>query len=113
MSDTSIRVAVRCRPLNSREIARGATPLISINGNSLTISPDPTDKRSTEKEAKAFSFDRAFDSQDKSDPNYASQQVVFDYLGKDLLAHAFDGFNTALFAYGQTGRRFLRCSRKD
>ena len=28
---------------------------------------------------------------------------VFDDLGKDVLEAAFEGFNTCVFAYGQTG----------
>ena len=35
--------------------------------------------------------------------NYASQQQVFDDLGKGVLNNAFEGFNCSLFAYGQTG----------
>jgi kinesin family protein 1 len=34
---------------------------------------------------------------------YASQQKVFDDLGKGVLENAFEGFNCSLFAYGQTG----------
>ncbi|CAO3645895.1 unnamed protein product [Cunninghamella blakesleeana] len=29
--------------------------------------------------------------------------MVYNYLGKDLLNHAFDGYNCCIFAYGQTG----------
>ncbi|KAK2181347.1 hypothetical protein NP493_403g07034 [Ridgeia piscesae] len=38
----------------------------------------------------------------KSSP-YASQQKVFDELGKGVLDNAFQGYNCSLFAYGQTG----------
>ena len=38
-----------------------------------------------------------------SSSNYASQQKVFDDLGKGVLGNAFEGFNCSLFAYGQTG----------
>ncbi|VDN12076.1 unnamed protein product [Dibothriocephalus latus] len=34
---------------------------------------------------------------------YASQQTVFDDLGRGILQNAFDGYNCSLFAYGQTG----------
>lgn len=34
---------------------------------------------------------------------YASQQKVFDDLGRGVLQNAFEGFNCSLFAYGQTG----------
>lgn len=35
--------------------------------------------------------------------NYASQQMVFDDLGRGVLKNAYEGYNTSLFAYGQTG----------
>jgi len=38
-----------------------------------------------------------------SSSRYASQQKVFDDLGKGVLENAFEGFNCSLFAYGQTG----------
>jgi kinesin family protein 1 len=34
---------------------------------------------------------------------YATQQKVFDDLGNDVLQSAYDGYNSTLFAYGQTG----------
>jgi hypothetical protein len=55
---------------------------------------------------------------DSKASSYASQQKVFDDLGRDVLKNAFDGtvklfaiknliyflgFNCSLFAYGQTG----------
>lgn len=107
----AIKVVVRCRPLNAREIARGATELIRMDGNQTILNPPSQDpaklnanSKNTEKEQKAFTFDRSFWSAGaKDDPGYASQQVLYDYLGIDLLNHAFAGFNTCLFAYGQTG----------
>ena len=35
--------------------------------------------------------------------NFASQEVVFDALGRDILDNAFQGYNACIFAYGQTG----------
>ena len=39
----------------------------------------------------------------RNDPQYASQDTLFADLGRDLLEHAFHGFNVAILAYGQTG----------
>ncbi|KAH8918304.1 the Kif1a motor domain complexed with Mg-Amppcp, partial [Atractiella rhizophila] len=104
----NIKVAVRCRPLNSREIARGATGLIRMEGKTTYLSPPPEDAttvgKAIEKETKAFSFDHSYWSAgSKDDPDYASQHTVYSDLGVDLLNHAFDGFNACIFAYGQTG----------
>lgn len=37
------------------------------------------------------------------DPCFASQNLVFNDIGKEMLAHAFEGYNVCIFAYGQTG----------
>lgn len=34
----------------------------------------------------------------KDEPGYASQETVYNDLGKDLLDHSFEGFNTCIFA---------------
>ena len=37
------------------------------------------------------------------DPNFASQRKVYEDIGIEMLAHAFEGYNICIFAYGQTG----------
>ncbi len=98
----NIKVVVRCRPLNSRERNRGATHLIDvIDQHQLVLQPPgETDTRenakATKKKPMPFSFDRSFGEN-------TEQHEVFDYIGVELLEHAFNGFNTCVFAYGQTG----------
>ncbi|KAI9491045.1 hypothetical protein BDB00DRAFT_789841 [Zychaea mexicana] len=86
------------------ELARGAVGLIRMEGNQ-TILSRPADSRTGKdsEDHKAFTFDKSYWSADKSAPNYADQQMVYDDLGEDLLNHAFDGYNCCIFAYGQTG----------
>ncbi|CAG8552603.1 7639_t:CDS:10 [Ambispora leptoticha] len=111
MSGGNIKVVVRCRPLNSRELARGAKSLIRMEGNQTIIyrpaSDDPGNakaaKREDTEEFKAFTFDKSYWSADKSSPNYATQAHLYNDLGEELLDHSFDGYNTCIFAYGQTG----------
>lgn len=55
-------------------------------------------KHKDEEEAKAFTFDRSYWSADKNDPNYADQELVYGDLGRELLDHAFDGYNCCIFA---------------
>ncbi|KAK9762739.1 hypothetical protein K7432_011241 [Basidiobolus ranarum] len=93
----NIKVVVRCRPLNSREKARGAQCLIRMEGDQ-TIITKPDDNS-----VKSFVFDRSYWSFDKNDPSYASQETLYNDLGEELLDHAFGGYNTCIFAYGQTG----------
>ncbi|KAI9008854.1 hypothetical protein CLU79DRAFT_776037 [Phycomyces nitens] len=100
MSGGNIKVVVRCRPLNSREIARGAVSLVRMEGNQTIIRKPPGKEG---EDIKAFTFDKSYWSADKNDPTYADQKVVYNDLGEDLLNHAFDGYNCCIFAYGQTG----------
>lgn len=55
------------------------------------------------KTPKTFAFDHCFYSVDSTREEYASQDVVFDCLGRDILDNAFQGYNACIFAYGQTG----------
>jgi kinesin family protein 1 len=34
---------------------------------------------------------------------FADQSTVYDSLGREMLEHAFSGYNVCIFAYGQTG----------
>ncbi|KAI9317238.1 hypothetical protein BX666DRAFT_1857633 [Dichotomocladium elegans] len=104
MSGGNIKVVVRCRPLNAREIARGAKGLIRMEGNQTIIyRPDDQKTGKESEDIKAFTFDKSYWSADKSAPNYADQQTVYNDLGVELLDHAFGGYNCCIFAYGQTG----------
>uniref|UniRef100_A0A4X2KIA6 StAR-related lipid transfer protein 9 n=1 Tax=Vombatus ursinus TaxID=29139 RepID=A0A4X2KIA6_VOMUR len=51
----------------------------------------------------AFGFDYCYWSVNPEDPQYASQDVVFQDLGMEVLSGAAKGYNICLFAYGQTG----------
>eukprot|EP00755_Sulcionema_specki_P019443 Sspe_Gene.69474::Locus_40959_Transcript_1_1_Confidence_1.000_Length_2717::g.69474::m.69474/K10392/KIF1; kinesin family member 1 len=100
MASSAVTVAVRCRPFSQREIDAGAENVISMEGNSTSIVPG--DKRATGK-GHTFAFDYSFNSFDHDSPSYASQEVVYNSLGKAILENTFDGYNSCLFAYGQTG----------
>ncbi|MEQ2311323.1 Kinesin-like protein kif1b [Ameca splendens] len=54
--------------------------------------------------AKTFSFDYSYWSHTTpEDPCFASQNRVYNDIGKEMLEHAFEGYNVCIFAYGQTG----------
>ncbi|KAI5480411.1 hypothetical protein MNV49_000986 [Pseudohyphozyma bogoriensis] len=103
----NIKVVVRCRPLNSRELARGAKGLVRMEGNNTYLEPPdagPSSSKAADRETKSFAFDKSYWSAGpKDEPGYASQQTLYEDLGKELLDHSFEGFNTCIFAYGQTG----------
>ncbi|XP_058037893.1 kinesin-like protein KIF16B isoform X3 [Ahaetulla prasina] len=52
---------------------------------------------------KTFTYDFSYFSADPESSNYASQEMVFNNLGIDVLQSAFEGYNACIFAYGQTG----------
>lgn len=59
---------------------------------------------------KTFAFDHCFFSTDPNAGNFASQDIVFDSVGRDILENAFQGYNACIFAYGQTGNNYLKFS---
>jgi kinesin family member 13 len=111
MSETSVKVAVRVRPFNEREIKLGAECCIRMDGNKTTIINEEGSKRE-------FTFDYSFWSHDgyiledngymRKDPQhtgtkYSDQEYVYNELGIEVLTNAWEGYHCCLFAYGQTG----------
>ena len=92
-----VTVAMRCRPMSTREQKQHEAQIVSIKGGgaeaqaicSLTVPEKGAPPRE-------FSFDFAYD--DASD-----QATLYADLGAPLLEKAFCGWNGTLFAYGQTG----------
>lgn len=50
-----------------------------------------------------FTFDHSYWSHNPSDPHFATQEHVYETLGREVLDNAVGGYNTCVFAYGQTG----------
>ncbi|XP_063298465.1 kinesin-like protein KIF1A isoform X4 [Pelobates fuscus] len=100
MAGASVKVAVRVRPFNSREIGKDAKCIIQMSGNTTTII-NPKQPKET---PKSFSFDYSYWSHTSDeDSQFAGQQQVYHDIGKEMLLHAFEGYNVCIFAYGQTG----------
>ncbi|KAJ8384536.1 hypothetical protein AAFF_G00204510 [Aldrovandia affinis] len=97
MENTAVTVAVRVRPFNSREETEKGKQVIFMDNQETTVQHPDSNQRYT------FSYDFSFCSVDNTDPNFASQKMVYEKLARPLLEGAFEGFNTCLFAYGQTG----------
>ena len=97
-----IRVAVRVRPFNAREAARNCKCCVEMDGGTTVLKNDDV-ARGPDDGKRVFNFDHCYWSHDRSHPNYASQEAVFNDLGKLALRNAFLGYNVCLFAYGQTG----------
>nr|XP_033778656.1 kinesin-like protein KIF1B isoform X9 [Geotrypetes seraphini] len=100
MSGASVKVAVRVRPFNSRETSKDSKCIIQMQGNSTSI----INPKNPKEPPKSFSFDYSYWSHtSQEDPCFASQNLVYNDIGKEMLQHAFEGYNVCIFAYGQTG----------
>ncbi|XP_017754860.1 PREDICTED: kinesin-like protein unc-104 isoform X9 [Eufriesea mexicana] len=99
---SSVKVAVRVRPFNNREISREAQCIIEMSGNTTSIL-NPKAPAGSKDAFKSFNYDYSYFSMDPNDSNYSSQLMVYKDIGEEMLQHAFEGYNVCIFAYGQTG----------
>ncbi|XP_043575066.1 kinesin-like protein KIF13A isoform X5 [Chiloscyllium plagiosum] len=107
MSGSKVKVAVRVRPMNRRELELNTKCVVEMEENQTVLHPPPcpnTSKADNRKGPKVFAFDHCFWSMDETNKaKYAGQEVVFKCLGEGILENAFQGYNACIFAYGQTG----------
>ncbi|XP_061937796.1 kinesin-like protein unc-104 isoform X22 [Apis cerana] len=99
---SSVKVAVRVRPFNNREISREAQCIIEMSGSTTSIL-NPKAPPGSKDSVKSFNYDYSYFSMDPNDANYSSQLMVYKDIGEEMLEHAFEGYNVCIFAYGQTG----------
>ena len=102
----SVKVAVRVRPFNEREMKQNPLCCIEMKGPTTKI------KGASVAEDRTFTFDYSFWSHDGFETNddgisvpcdgsnYADQESVYDVLGKQVLDNAWEGYHCCLFAYG-------------
>jgi hypothetical protein len=129
-SQESIKVAVRVRPFNAREIEihneanknkgqweqRPLQAVVHFDGQKCTFHSEAGDEVGSAggqavsniyDRTERFVFDKCYwsipDEIETSPNGFADQQAVFEGSGRPLLNQAWDGFNSCLFAYGQTG----------
>jgi len=89
-----ITVAVRVRPFGLRVKEKECTiPAVSMDGPNITIHTTPS---------RSYRFDHNFWSCDKTSTSFASQETVYAELGQTMLRNVLEGYNSCLFAYGQT-----------
>merc|ERR1719278_1412291 len=90
-----VKVVVRCRPLNQKEVSDGHTSCVEMFPNKGLVeiknpALGPTDP------LKTFTFDAVYDCNSKQLDLYAETFAP-------LVDSVLDGFNGTIFAYGQTG----------
>jgi hypothetical protein len=93
----SVKVIVRCRPLNSKETANGNVRIVEMN---VPIGLVEVRRPGAENEApKSFTFDSVFDWN-------CTQRAVYDTTAYPIVDSVLNGYNGTIFAYGQTGGLF-------
>ncbi|XP_039271184.2 kinesin-like protein KIF3B [Styela clava] len=90
----SVKVVVRCRPLNQKEIAANHDRVVNMDvksGQILIKNP-----KATGEAERSFTFDAVYD--------WNSEQTdLFEETFRVLIDSVLGGFNGTIFAYGQTG----------
>jgi Kinesin motor domain len=121
-----VSVVIRIRPLSAKEISKGhrncLQPMISNESKGVTcwdpVCFDPNKRlelQDVDKTcwSKTFSFDRCLWS-NRPDAGHseqynsslvmvANQEKVYNEIGRPVLSYIMQGFNCAVFAFGQTG----------
>jgi len=76
-----------------------------MQGNSTFLDPPEVgsvqagSNRAAERKTMTFSFDKSYWSAgERTEPAYASQETLYEDLGKELLDHGFAGFNACIVA---------------
>ncbi|CAH8438256.1 unnamed protein product [Schistosoma turkestanicum] len=91
----SVKVVVRCRPLDEKEVLAGHRKCVFVDCSKGIIEVhNPNGKQNDE--PRRFSFDAVYDENSK-------QRDLYDSTFRDLINSVLHGFNGTIFAYGQTG----------
>uniref|UniRef100_U3JS97 Kinesin-like protein n=1 Tax=Ficedula albicollis TaxID=59894 RepID=U3JS97_FICAL len=94
-SSESVRVVVRCRPMNSKEKTASYEKVVNVDVKLGQVSVK-NPRGSSHELPKTFTFDAVYD--------WNSKQVeLYDETFRPLVDSVLQGFNGTIFAYGQTG----------
>lgn len=105
-TEASIIVAVRCRPMSTKELSLGCENAVSVLEGKVVVLTDPTVdannyyRKAKEPKSFQYAFDHAFDRD-------CGQRHVFERTTMCLVKPIMDGFNATAFAYGSTGAILL------
>ncbi|CEM35074.1 unnamed protein product [Vitrella brassicaformis CCMP3155] len=106
---SNVLVAVRCRPLQPREVREGVKHAVRIIDGKVVILIDPSQGqidqhgqpvldalRQNRSKEKRYAFDHVFDET-------TPQRTVYNNTTNFLISGVLQGFNATVFAYGATG----------
>ncbi|XP_020846389.1 kinesin-like protein KIF3B [Phascolarctos cinereus] len=94
-SSESVRVVVRCRPMNGKEKAASYDKVVDVDVKLGQVSVK-NPRGTTHEMPKTFTFDAVYDWNSK-------QFELYDETFRPLVDSVLQGFNGTIFAYGQTG----------
>jgi kinesin family protein 3/17 len=88
----SIKVAVRCRPLNDKEKKEQSKQVVQVDQsrNEIFLTHPIANKK------KQFTFDYTYDEKSR-------QEEVYQMCAFRIVESVLQGYNGTIFAYGQTG----------
>jgi len=90
----TVQVVVRLRPINEREQKHGAVPVVTASSLNKTVAVvKGTGSRQVRS---SYAFDNVFSA-------FTSQEEIFDATLRPILIDVMQGFESTVFAYGQTG----------
>ncbi|XP_059997186.1 kinesin-like protein KIF17 isoform X1 [Lagenorhynchus albirostris] len=94
MASESVKVVVRCRPMNQRELELNCQPVVTVDsarGQCFIQNPGAVDQP-----PKQFTFDGAY---------YVDHftEQIYNEIAYPLVEGVTEGYNGTIFAYGQTG----------
>ncbi|XP_077569060.1 kinesin-like protein KIF3B [Stigmatopora nigra] len=95
-SSATVKVVVRCRPMNAKELAATFESVVSVDVKFGQIIVRNPREASAGELPKVFTFDSVYDSKSK-------QIELYDETFRPLVDSVLQGFNGTIFAYGQTG----------
>ncbi|KAK7026008.1 Kinesin-like protein kif17 [Halocaridina rubra] len=92
-SPETVKVIVRCRPMNKREKDLKCECVVQMSNNTSCLLTNPADPSG---EPKSFAFDGAYfiDS---------TTEGIYNDVSFPLVESVLEGYNGTVFAYGQTG----------
>ena len=97
---SNIQVVVRLRPMNDTEKRHGTLPVITAKTQQRSVTVIKGKGRKQSKSS--YSFDNVFTA-------FSSQEEVFEATVKPVINDVMRGFESTVFAYGQTGTGKVSC----
>jgi len=90
-SREAVKVAVRCRPLNSKEREKGYDNIIQVDQREASVYI-----KNPQGQTVQFTYDFAY-------PENCNQEEIYENTAAPIVSSVLEGINGTIFAYGQTG----------